>query len=185
MSVGAENGSKLVAASILGVLALVLLGRSITSLITPSEPESVGAYLEKGVIQSSLKKKATNTSALDPALRIDKLTLAEGIQYEGVGRNIFGLEVPVLKVPRRLTPEAPPLPPHMPSPPTVHLRFFGFVSTPGDSERIFLSNDGDVFIGKQGEIINRRYRIIQITPTYVELEDLIDIVRRKLPLEQG
>jgi|SRR5215472_3674992 len=107
MRVGAGNGLKLVAASIFAVVALFLLAHSITSLITPSEPESVGAYFEKGVTQSGLKKSATNVRALDPALRIDKLTLAEGIQYEGIGRNIFELEVPVPKATRRLTPEAP------------------------------------------------------------------------------
>ena len=42
-----------------------------------------------------------------------------------------------------------------------------------------------VFIGREGDIINRRYRILQITPTSVEMEDLIDDVRQTLPLDQG
>jgi hypothetical protein len=101
-------------------------------------------------------------------------------------RNIFRLEAS----PSRIRPEPEPTRPAPIqltnfSPPTVRLRFFGFASAPGESERIFLSNDVDVFIGRKGEIVDRRYRILRVTATSVEIEDLISGVRQRLFLYQG
>jgi hypothetical protein len=94
------------------------------------------------------------------------------------------MEIPVLRTPPRPKP-SPPVPPKTSSPPTLRLRFFGFASTLGKAKEIFLSENDDVFIGREGDIINRRYRILQITPTSVEMEDLIDDVRQTLPLDHG
>jgi hypothetical protein len=56
---------------------------------------------------------------------------------------------------------------------------------PGDAMKIFLSEDGDVFIGKEGDTINRRYKLLHVTPKSVEMEDLLNDLRLTLPLDQG
>jgi len=134
----------------------------------------------------NVKKSATNLDAFDPMLKNERLQFSEGIRYEGTGRNIFKVEVPVSSRPHRPEPtHSSGVPPNESSLQTVRLRFFGFASAPGDFKRIFLSNDGDVFIGREGEIVNRRYRILQITPTSVDVEDLINGCRQRLLLDQG
>jgi hypothetical protein len=179
-----ENGLKLTAASTLAAVALVLIGRLIAGLLMPAPPATLGARAKAAALSPASPRKARNLNVFDPKLRSDRLELSEDTEYEGTGRNIFRLEIPVLRTPTRPKP-SPPVPPKTYSPPTVRLKFFGFASTPGGTKEIFLSEDGDVFIGREGDIINRRYKILQIRPTSVEMEDLIDDVRQTLPLGQG
>ena len=58
---------------------------------------------------------------------------------------------------------------------------------PGQARRteIFLSEGDAVFVAKQGDIVNRRYKILRITPASVEVEDVISNARQTLPLTQG
>ncbi len=42
-----------------------------------------------------------------------------------------------------------------------------------------------MFVAKQGDIVNRRYKILRITPASVEVEDVISNARQTLPLTQG
>jgi hypothetical protein len=42
-----------------------------------------------------------------------------------------------------------------------------------------------VFVARQGDIVNRRYKVLRITPTSVEVEDVISNARQTLPLTQG
>jgi hypothetical protein len=59
-------------------------------------------------------------------------------------------------------------------PPAIPLKFFGFASHPGEPKKIFLSKDpGDVFIAGEGEIVDRRYKVVRISSTSVEMQDLV------------
>ena len=185
MKVGAENRLQLTAASILAVLAVILVGRVIAGWVAPTEIASVGDR-RSSATESNIGTKATRLDAFDPTLRSDWLGLSESSQYQGPGRNIFRLEASRLRTrPEPVPMRSAPVQLTNFSLPTVGLRFFGSARTPGESERIFLSNDVDVFIGKKGEIVDRRYRILQITATSVEIEDLISGVRQTLFLNQG
>lgn len=75
-------------------------------------------------------------------------------------------------------PPPPPLPP-------INLKFFGFASKPGEPKKIFLSQNEDVFIAAEGDIVNRRYRVLHIAPNSVEIEDVISSNRQSIPLTQG
>jgi hypothetical protein len=184
MRARAENGLRLAAASTLAAVALVLVGRLIVGLAVPSGPTTVGDQGQGDRSESSATKNASNLNRFDPTLRSDRLALSEGAEYKGTGRNIFKMEIPVLRTPPK-TKTLTPVPPKTSSPPTMCLRFFGFASILGKAKEIFLSENDDLFIGREGDIINRRYRILQITPTSVEMEDLIDDVRQTLPLDHG
>jgi hypothetical protein len=124
---------------------------------------TVGGYGQHGGTESSVTKNAGNLNAFGPTLRSERLEFSEGIKYEGTGRKMFRIEIPALRTPPR--PKPPPLPATKSSPPTVRLMYFGFASTAGDAKRIFLSEEGDVFVAREGDIINRRYKILHITPT--------------------
>jgi hypothetical protein len=159
------------------------MGRLIAGLSVSSTLPTAGDY--RGRTESSVTKNAGNLNASDPTLRSDLLERSEGIKHEGTGRNIFRMEIAGLRTPPKPKP-SPPLPPTKSSMPTVRLRFFGFTSTADDAKgEIFLLEDGDIFIGRAGDIVNRRYKILHIGPTSVEMEDLINEVRQTLPLDQG
>jgi hypothetical protein len=65
------------------------------------------------------------------------------------------------------------------------LKYFGFSNKPGEPRKAFLSQGEDVFIAREGEIIDRRYRILHITPVSVEVEDVLNNNRQSIPLTQG
>jgi hypothetical protein len=59
-------------------------------------------------------------------------------------------------------PPAGPLPP--PPPPPIPLRFIGFLQPVGGADRVAVLSDGrgNVFNGKEGDIIEGRYRLLRV-----------------------
>jgi len=47
---------------------------------------------------------------------------------------------------------------------------------------VFLSKDEDVFIASEGDIVDRRYRIVRIVPSSVEVEDMLNSHRKRILL---
>jgi hypothetical protein len=62
------------------------------------------------------------------------------------------------------------------------LKFYGFANKPGQPKSVFLANGDDIFIGREGDIVNRRYKIVRIQPTQVEIEDVLNNNRQTIPL---
>jgi hypothetical protein len=122
-------------------------------------------------------------------LRYDWLKISEDTKYEGTGRNIFlaQAEIPQPVAPAQ-TPEereAANRPPPPPPPPPINLKFFGFASKAGEAKKIFLSEGEDVFIAAEGEVVDRHYKVLRISPTSVEIEDVLNNNRQSIPLTAG
>ncbi len=131
---------------------------------------------------------ASPDMSLDPTLRLQLLHAVEGITYGGSGRNIFVEQ-----------PDAPPIPevkqspvviadtgpPPPPPPPAITLKFFGFASKAGEPKRVFLSQGDDVFIAAEGDIVNRRYKVVHINPNSAEIEDVLFNHSQSIPLTQN
>jgi hypothetical protein len=199
MKVGAENRNKLIAAIVLSILAIILVVRFIPTVAgSPPSPQvraAIPAPVRKPQTVRTSKSKAGQKKAaapgepsLDPMLRFDWLKASEDTKYSGSGRNIFRAEdivipKPIVKhVAQVVTPQLPPPPP---PPPPINLKFFGFASKPGEPKRIFLSQGEDIFIAGEGEVVDRRYKVLRITPTSVEIEDVLNSNRQMIPLVQG
>jgi hypothetical protein len=114
------------------------------------------------------------------------LALSEGKVYEGDGRNIFAMSIPthVIGDQQRPKPEPSALQ-QRPATRPFPLKFFGFVSLPDTATKIFLSQDNDVFIGSEDDIVNRRYKILRIGRQSVDVEDLLDNTHQTLPLNES
>ena len=76
-------------------------------------------------------------------------------------------------------PFVPPVPPVTvpsgpPPPPLIPVRFIGLVDAPTQGGRIAILSDGrgNVFYGKEGDIIEGRYRVLKIGPDAAELSYL-------------
>lgn len=196
MQLGTENRNKTIAAGVLLGLALLLIVRWIFS--SPSTPTHASTVVDTGMRPAPVVSRQPGSSpkgkglagprSLDPTLRYDWLKATEDIKYSGTGRNIFRNEdVVIPKVIGKVTP-APVVdtgPPPPPPPPPINLKYFGFSNKPGEPRKAFLSQDGDVFIAREGEIIDRRYKILHITPVSVEVEDVLNNNRQSIPLTQG
>jgi hypothetical protein len=193
---GTENRKKVIVAAVLGVLAVVLMLRFVSSLagdsstpaqaaqpaVTPRPSQAAPARVR------SSRKIVAPAHSLDPTLRFDWLKASEDTQYSGAGRNIFRAQAEPMPRPIRkavYVPPPPPVPQGPPPPPPINLKFFGFASKPGEPKRIFLSEGDDVFVASEGDIVGRRYKILRISPTSVEVEDVLHNNRQVIPLTQG
>ncbi len=195
MKLGAENRNKVIVLAVLAVGAVLSVGYMFNSL-GGGPPQVVAVPASRGNAAAQPPRPVTRgpaiaiaANSLDPELRLKLLESSEGTKYEGSGRNIFvpGLEV----IPKEIAPGMPgsklppPPPPGPPPPPPINLKFFGFASHAGEPKRIFLAQGDTVFIGAEGEIVDRRYKIVRINPTSVEIEDVLNNNRQTIPLTQS
>lgn len=195
MKIGAENRTKVIATGVLSLLAAVLIGRMLfssgDSTPTAAAPTSVTSPITNISPAARTKARGRKVGAaprsLDPSLRYDWLKASEDTKYEGNGRNIFLAQAeppqPVAKP--NTDDEATKGPPPPPPPPPINLKFFGFASKPGEPKKIFLSQGEDVFIASEGEVVDRHYKVVRISPMSVEIEDVLNNNRQSIPLTQG
>jgi hypothetical protein len=199
MKVGAENRTKLIVALALMILAAALLGRSLfSSESTPATAATAGKPRVSSVLDETAPPESSRTPAkakkgnpqprsLDPTLRYDWLKLSEDTQYKGSGRNIFEAQAEIPQPHGNGTtdhpinvPPPPPAPTGPPPPPPIELKFLGFASRPGEPKKVFLSQGDSLFVASEGDIIDRRYKILRITPTSVEVEDVLNNNRQQI-----
>lgn len=204
MNLGTENKKKTIVASVLVGLALIMVIYRIISPAGSAPAAAVSAPIPSSTNSSiaaasptvrpagrrtSGGKKQTLMASLDPTLRLWLLQSSESTNYTGNARNIFRAEAEPV-IPKAVAPavKAAPTPPPVytpPPPPPINLKFFGFASKPGEAKKVFLSQGEDVFIAGEGDIVDRRYKIIRITPMSVEVEDVLNNNRQSIPLTQG
>jgi hypothetical protein len=131
-----------------------------------------------------------NYATVDPTLRLDLLAKVQAVEPEGGSRSLFvfsaapAAEVklpdvgPIHPKPRFVGPMPPPAPaaaaakPPEPPPPPITLKFYGY-STPradGQKRAFFLDGD-DIFVAAEGEMVKKRYRVVQIQVNSVVMED--------------
>jgi len=195
VKLGIENQKQVITLAVLGGLAVGMLAYE----FWPSSPSAAPAPVPTGATPA---KPATRRTAsgrvvpvveprLDPTLDLNLLRQSEEIKYAGNGRNIFvagSVAIEKLKAngttdkQAATTMHAPP--PILPPPP-ITLKFFGFANRPGETKKVFLSQGEDIFIAAEGDIVDRRYRVVRISPTAVDVEDVINNNRQSLPLTQG
>ena len=197
MKVGAESRAKLITAIVLLGIAVLLLGSWLLSAGAPGistsrartadQPTEEGVHSTTRAKSGSVKKSATEARSLDPRLRLDWLKSTEDTKYSGSGRNIFQTYVEIPKpIVNPVQPQAQNVPPPgPPPPPPIDLKFFGFASRPGEAKRIFLSEGEDIFIAGEGQIVDRRYKVLHISLNAVEIEDVLNNNRQSIPLTQG
>jgi hypothetical protein len=114
---------------------------------------------------------------LEAGLNLDGLALSQHISYEVGGRNPFRIqEIKIERIisspkttqeqDKQQTPELPQLPP-------IPLQYYGFAKKRNESNRIFLQGNGEVFIAKLDDIVERRYKVIEISKNTVVVEDVL------------
>jgi hypothetical protein len=203
VNLGTENRNKTIAAAVLVGLAVLALTYVFTSMSGGPGPQAAtnvpvaNVPSSASVRPSRLNPRRTNTASakktapapsLDPTLKLALLASSENMKYTGNGRNIFRAEEDIPKPiasPVKEQAKNDNLPPPPPPPAPINLKFFGFASKPGEAKRIFLSKGEDVFIAGEGDIVDRRYKVLQIGPTSVTIQDVLTNNTQQIPLTQG
>jgi hypothetical protein len=207
LSVGAENKPKLYAAIGLGALLVIIAAIQVPKFFGTSSPAPMAAPAPVATRPAVAPAEAAGTgaapatpypheaiqlpssSSLDPALHPELMAQAEDTTYKGNGRNIFSPDSAApeqvhIEKPKNFRPEPAPPPPGPPPPPTIDLKFYGYSSTNGNRQ-IFLLHGDDIFLARQGDIVDRRYRVVSIHPFSVDIEDMPYHNTQSLPLSQN
>jgi len=197
VKLGIENRKQLIWLAGLGGIALLMLGRALwpSSPATAPTAEPTAATAARTSVRRTASGKIVPAAEprLDPTLDFKLLSQSEEMKYAGNGRNIFVAgSVPIEPAKKNGTTDAKDAvsatlrqPPPPPPPPPITLKFFGFANRPGETKKVFLSQGDDIFIAAEGDIVDRRYRVIHISPTAVDVEDVINNNRQSLPLTRG
>ena len=138
------------------------------------------------------KKLGTTSAQLDPTLRMQAMLVTESLVYSGSGRNIFSASSAPVELPKPITSvrtkgpgaitSASQGPVGPPPPPPIELKFFGTVTSADGTRRAFLLHGDDVFLASNGDIVQRRYRIVTVLANSIVVEDLSHDNKQTLPL---
>src|SRR5450631_2428895 len=188
-------------AAVLGVVALVAIGYEVIPMFSGSSTAASSAQAAAPAAHAPAHAgtkagKKPRVENLDPTLQLDLLASSEQTVYSGSGRNIFVSQSEDVRIPPvgsspvtdGKKPEIGYTTPTIQPPPPIPLKFYGFASRPGEPKKIFLKSASaeDVWVAGEGEIVNRRYKVIHITPTSVSIQDMVySGPPQNIPLTQG
>ncbi len=200
MRIGTEDKKKLAILAVVGTLgigSIVYIYSSLTGSDTPApaptpvvtskpaSPATKPAAVSTGVAA----KVGTASTELDPTLKMNPMLVTESLVYSGTGRNIFSTaSMPVIPKPvAPVRPKTPPPPvytppPGPPPPPPIDLKFFGTATSANGKRQAFLLKGDDVFLAYDGDIVQRRYKVITVGANSVLVEDMVTNNRQTLPL---
>lgn len=187
---------------LLGVLAVALaalvvsrggLG-SLTTFSSPFAPQATSGAAEPATSDTDPGPAAPREPAY-PDVNLEGLT-ADRVEPATGGRNPFSLRAEPRPGPSDRARMPPPpgapgasdaqaaAPPSRPAGvPSIPLKFIGIVSLPGDRGKLAVLSDGDfVYHGRQGDVVEGRYRVVSIGDETVELEHTDGRGRQSLAL---
>ncbi len=140
--------------------------------------------------------------SLDPTLRLDLLAKLQGVRVEGVRRSLFefGRPVPLKKPEPKLSPakieeikrkqreaiaKRVAAKPAKPPPPPIPLKFYGYISrVHTDETKAFFLDGEKIFIAGEGDLIDKRYKVVKIGAKSAVVEDTRHDHRQTLRLEE-
>lgn len=169
------------------VLAVLLIGVAITGWYAYPKSDSGEGAPATNLADS----RFTPVNVDNPALRMDILQRFLALQYKGGHRDIFNAALPPPPIKVLPTPVAPvtnpnPVPPPVP-PLTVDAKYFGFVSdTAGSHRKAFFAtpNNEEVVIAGEGDTLLGHFRVVRLTATSADVEEVSSGRHATLVLEE-
>jgi hypothetical protein len=159
--------------------------------VAPAAKTGAAVAVPPGSLAGAAAKNLGTTSAqLDPTLRMEAMLVTESLAYSGSGRNIFSANSMPVDIPKPIAPVRPkagpplppPPPPGPPPPPPIDLKFFGTTTGADGKREAFLLHGDDVFLASDGDIVQRKYKVVSVSANSILVEDLANNNRQTLPL---
>jgi len=149
-------------------------------------------------------KGGVDASTIDPKLRLDLLAKVQAVELGPADRNLFqfGPATPVapLTEPGAIIPktraqieaqiqakiqaeQAKQEAAGPPPPPPITLKYYGYAAQRADGhKRAFFLDGDDIFVAAEGDVIKKRYKVVRIGVSSVEVEDTEFNHTQMLPL---
>jgi hypothetical protein len=189
MKIGVENKKEVAIMAVLFAVLLVVGVYNFRDVLWAG----TGSEVSSLPISSAPQQKGPPTISVaqdnEPWLNLDVLRRSREVTYESGNRNLFAYAPTPLPTPvatPRPTPSGPPTPTPVPTPPPIALKFFGFANKLGEPKRVFLAPDDRnadrTFVAGLNEIVDNRYKIVQIQANQVVVEDMLNNNRQPIPL---
>jgi hypothetical protein len=149
------------------------------------------------VLHSKRSEDRIDPEMVDPTLRLDLLAKLQAVDLPSTSINLFQTGPPPVKAEALKGPEpkvqiAPPAPgvkpgapPPAAGPPPITLKYYGYSSQTATSPKTAFFLDGDdILIGKEGDMLKRRYRVVRIGVNSVVMEDTQSKHEQTIPLTE-
>lgn len=114
-------------------------------------------------------KSDDDLARYDPVVKLDLLKDLLDRPLPHLDRNPF--EFPASRVAPAPPPTAAPAPPAPPAPPPMPLKAMGYSEKAGGVHEAYVSDDDQVYVVHEGDVVANKYRITKITPAAVEVVD--------------
>lgn len=175
-----------IASGVLGAVCLLLLVNLVLhffggvraggTVSTVAAPTSRGQVLNRRTLD--------DLSRYDPVVKLDVLEELQSRPLPQLSRNPFALETPRTAARPGPAAAAPPPPSEPAGPPPVPLTALGFAEKAGGVREAYVSDGEDIYVIHEGDTFAKRFKVLRITPSFVEVED--EALRRtiQLPIAQ-
>lgn len=180
-------------------------GKAEAEAATTTRPALRAAVQEfKPVLKAARAEDRVDPATIDPTLRLELIRRLGGVRIEGGARTIFDFGAappPKQPDPPKIFPKptvaaaaAPPPPPVSitpaapvkPAAPPIPLKFYGFVGgARAKAKRAFFLEGEEIYVAGEGEVIQKRYRVVRIGLNSVVVEDQQFQSEQTLNLEQS
>ncbi len=150
------------------LLLLAALGVALTVVVMARRGDDPVANPGRSSGRSAATTAVTKQTPVAD-LRLERLK-TEASELDPPTRNPFQFKPKATPPPSRLQASAaappvivaPPVPQGPPPPPPIALKYIGVLETAQGRVAIFRDNGGDIVNGKEGDIIDGRYRLLKI-----------------------
>ncbi len=163
------------ASAVLGMVSLILIIKLVwpytesrMGVAGPTSPASHPPATRR--LQTAPRRSAGEPAANDPLVQSGLLKTLQNRPLPELGRNPFEFKTAPAVAPAAQPAAAPAAAPP-PAPPPVTLKPMGYNEKPGGVREAFVSDDEQVYVVHEGESFAKKFRVLKITPTEMEIED--------------
>jgi len=200
MNLGTANRRQTITAAVLGIVALGACTYIYEELFATGGSTPPAAAVAPAPTPSRtparpavqrVARPIASSGTLDPSLHMQAMLVSEAVTYSGVGRNIFSAQSapPPMAVPKPIASARPlpavPCPPNCPPPPPpppIELKYFGLETDARGARQACLLHNDTVYLASAGDVVMRRYKVISIGPTSIQVQDMQTNNTQTLPL---
>jgi hypothetical protein len=176
-------------------LCVFLIFRLVSEIMgspTPdADTESAVSMAAPSPAPQAMNSQKKGTAPAKPAstLQVQALDEFEPKPLPDISRNPFDFGAPPLTPAQRAMqaargPGGAMTASSAPPPPQIPLRAIGYSERPGSKAEAYLTDAENVYIVHDGDVLEKRYRILKITPSIVEVQDGTSGEKAQLPIPE-